>query len=261
MQQREKFVLRGENEKRALQKIRHVIGRTHWDNACTEMINPAAKYHFCNETMRDPFYNGQWTYEGCRKHRIFASSCDYPVKGFHYLLEALAEVRKTYADAILAVPGRSFFVTDIKGKLRRGSYQKYLLDLAERYHLENSIEFLGHLGPEQMKQQYLTANAFVLSSTIENSPNSLGEAMLLGVPCVASLVGGVSTMMEHNKEGFIYQSNAPYMLVHYIKKVFSMEEKAEKLGSAARLHAQQTHDPQQNLNCLLGIYEELSANK
>ena len=109
-----------------------------------------------------------------------------------------------------------------------------------------------------MKQQFLSANVFVLPSTIENSPNSLGEGMLLGVPCVSSLSGGVATMMEHNKEGFIYQSTAPYMLAHYVNKVFSMEEKAENLGAAAKIHAEKTHAPDTNLNRLLEIYEELA---
>ena len=258
-QQQEKFVLRGDLEVKALQKAKHVVGRTAWDKACTEQINPQSAYHFCNETLRDVFYEGSWRFDACKKHRIFASSCAYPVKGFHYLLEAFAEVRKVYPDATLAVPGNSFISLDAKGKLRQSSYQKYMLDLVRKYHLEACTAFLGHLGPEQMKRQYLDANVFVLPSTIENSPNSLGEAMLLGVPCVASDVGGVSTMMEHNKEGFIYQSTAPYMLAHYIKKVFEMEEKAKEMGEAARQHALKTHDPEMNLKRLLEIYEELAG--
>lgn len=258
-QQQKKFALRGDLEIKALQKAKHVIGRTDWDKACTELINPQSSYHFCNETLREAFYEGTWRYCACRKHRIFASSCAYPIKGFHYLLEAFAEVRKTYPDATLAVPGASFVSLNEKEKLRQSSYQKYMLDLVRKYHLEDHIEFLGHLGPEQMKQQFLNANVFVLPSTIENSPNSLGEAMLLGVPCVASDVGGVSTMMVHEKEGYIYQSTAPYMLAHYIKKVFSLEDKAEEMGLAAKLHAQKTHDPDTNLNRLLEIYGELAG--
>lgn len=261
LQQKEKFALRGEMEVKALQKARHVIGRTDWDRACAEQINPKSKYHCCNETLREAFYEGSWSYHSCKKHRIFASSCAYPVKGFHYLLEALAEVRKTYPDATIAVPGNSVLSLSAKGKLRRSSYQKYMLKLVRKYQLEDYIEFLGYLGPEQMKEQFLLSNVFVLPSTIENSPNSLGEAMLLGVPCVASLSGGVATMLEHNKEGFVYQSTASYMLAHYIKKVFSMEADAERLGRAAQVHGRKTHDPQENLNRLLEIYTELAAKK
>ena len=255
LQQQKKFALRGENEVAALKMARHVIGRTDWDKACTAQISPDASYHFCNETLRDPFYEGRWTYEACRKHRIFASSCAYPVKGFHYLLEAFAEVVKYYPDATLAVPGKSFLKMN---KLRQTSYQKYLAKLAADAGVADKIEFLGSLSADEMKQQYLSANAFVLPSTIENSPNSLGEAMLLGVPCISSDVGGVTNLMTHREEGYVYQSTAPYMLAFYLKQIFAMEDKAENLGASAHSHAARTHNPAANLQDLLTIYRELS---
>lgn len=255
--QQKKFARRGELEIKALQKARHVMGRTDWDKACTTQINPEVTYHFGNETLRSAFYDGQWKYENCQKHRIFASSCAYPVKGFHYLLEAFAEVLKVYPDATLAVTGKSCFPRTFEDGLRQGSYQKYLAKLIRKYGLEDKVEFLGGLSAEQMKENYLKANVFAMPSTIENSPNSLGEAMLLGVPCVASDVGGITTVMTHRKEGYIYQSTAPYMLAHYIKSVFDMGETAEKMGIAASEHARKTHDLEQNLQRLLSIYEEL----
>ena len=248
---------RGKLEVQALQKARHVIGRTPWDFACAQILAPRAEYHFCNETLREPFYEGRWSYEGCQKHRIFASSCVYPVKGFHYLLEALAEIIQEYPDTTLAVPGRSFLNLDRKGKLRQDNYHRYLEKMAGKYGLADKIEFLGKLSPEGMKEQYLKAHVFALPSTIENSPNSLGEAMLLGTPCVAADVGGVTTMLASGREGLTYQSTAPYMLAHCIKQVFAMEDRAEAMGCAASEHARITHDPGKNLEDLLGIYREI----
>ncbi len=256
LQQQKKFVLRGEHEVAAMKMARHVIGRTDWDKACANLINPNAQYHFCNETLREPFYEGQWRYETCQKHRIFASSCAYPVKGFHYLLTAFAEVVKDYPDATLAVPGKSFLTV---GSVRRTSYQKYLAKLAVDLGLADKLEFLGSLSAEGMKAEFLRANVFALPSTIENSPNSLGEAMLLGVPCVSADVGGVKNLMTHEEEGYIYQSTAPYMLSHYIKQVFAMEAQAAVFGEAARLHAGKTHAPEKNLQDLLAIYRELAG--
>jgi len=256
LQQQKKFALRGELETAALKKVRHVIGRTAWDAACMKEINPQAKYHFCNETLREPFYEGQWRYETCQKHRIFASSCVYPVKGFHYLLEAFAQVVKDYPDATLAVPGKSFLTAD---RVRRTRYQKYLADLAKKYGLEDRLEFLGSLSALEMKESFLKANVFVLPSTIENSPNSLGEAMLLGVPSVAADVGGVTDMLTHGREGYVYQSTAPYMLAYYIRRVFDMGAEGAKLGHLAAEHGKKTHDPKENLSKLTGIYSEISG--
>lgn len=259
-QQQKKFARRGELEAEALKKVSHVIGRTDWDRACVQKINPNVTYHKCNETLRPDFYSGQWRYDRCRKHRIFASSSAYPVKGFHYLLEAFADVLKEFPDATLAVPGKAPCSGGLKRRILTNSYELYLYYLIRRFGLEGHVEFLGNLTASQMKENYLSANVFVLSSTIENSPNSLGEAMLLGVPCVASDVGGVTTMMTHGKEGFVYQSTAPYMLAYYVRQVFSMESAAEKLGENARMHARNTHDPQTNFCDLIRIYETI-ANK
>lgn len=257
-QQQKKFALRGALEVKALQKVHHVMGRTDWDKACTMQVNQDVTYHFGNETLRDAFYEGQWKYENCQKHRIFASSAAYPVKGFHYLLDAFAEVLKSYPDATLAVTGQSCFPNGLNDCLRQSSYQKYLAKLIRKYGLEDRVEFLGNLSAEQMKENYLNANVFAMPSTIENSPNSLGEAMLLGVPCVASDVGGITTVMTHNEEGYIYQSTAPYMLAYYIKSIFAAGKEAETMGLAARAHAKKTHDPETNLQRLLEVYEKLT---
>ncbi len=256
-QQEKKFALRGELEEQAFRKLRHVIGRTDWDRICALRMNREITYHFCNETLRQPFYEGSWEYENCRKHRIFASSCVYPVKGFHYLLQAFGELVKHYPDATLAVPGKSFLVKDFRGKLRQDGYHQYLHRLAREYGVEDKIEFLGRLSAEGMKQAYLDANVFVMPSTIENSPNSLGEAMLLGVPCVAADVGGVADLMTHKKEGYVYQSAAAYMLSGYIQQIFDLEDRAAELGRQAKIHAAVTHDPGTNLNRLLEIYKTM----
>ncbi len=254
LQQQRKFGLRGELEVQALKKARHVIGRTHWDRACTAAVNPQAQYHFCNETLREPFYTDAWRYDTCQKHRIFASSCSYPVKGFHYLLEAFGKVSRDYPDAVLAVPGQSFLTAS---KLRRTRYQKYLGELARRYGVADRLEFLGSLSAMEMKAEYRKANVFVLPSTIENSPNSLGEAMLLGVPCVAADVGGVMDLMTPDREGLVYPSTESYMLAYRICQVLDMGGRAETMGKAAREHAAVTHDPEGNLDTIQKIYESL----
>lgn len=81
--------------------------------------------------------------------------------------------------------------------------------------------------------------------------------MLLGTPCVASDVGGVTAMMVPEQEGFAYQSTALYMLAHHLDRVFAMEAEAATLGQAAAAHAVITHDPETNLKTLLSVYESL----
>lgn len=253
--QRRKFVRRGELEVEALRQVKHVIGRTPWDYDCTAKINAERQYHFCNETMRPVFYEGAWNYDSCVKHRIFASNCFFPYKGFHYLLEAFAQVRKVYPDATIAVPGRSFLRLGQRGN----GYELYLSRLVQKMHAQAQILFLNDLNADQMRREYLNANVFILPSTVENSPNSLAEAMLLGVPAVAADVGGVSAMMRSGEEGYIYSTSDVNRLSQHILYIFAMEDKAAEMGKRAAAHARITHDPEKNLQDLLNIYTELSA--
>ena len=259
--QQRKYALRGRLETEALSLTGHVIGRTPWDRACCTALAENAQYHFCNETLREDFYGGTWQYDTCRKRRIFLSSLETPIKGFHYLLEAIPIVLKKYPDATVAVPGVSFFPADLKGAMKQQSYHRYLCRLARSCGLEGKIDFLGRLSPADMKREYLQCNVFVLPSTVENSPNSLGEAMLLGVPCVAADVGGVSTMLKDREEGLLYPSTEPFLLAAKILEIFDLEDKAAALGAAAQAHARKTHDPQANLAALRGIYEALALAK
>lgn len=257
LQQQEKLVLRGQLETKALEKLHHVIGRTDWDHDRALSVNPELTYHFCNETLRETFYEGSWDYGTCKKHSVFASSCSYPIKGFHYLLVAFAKVAEVYPDATLAVTGRSFLNGGFKDRLRQGTYEKYLSRLAKKYHLEDKILFLGNLSAEEMKLTFLDANVFALPSTMENSPNVLGEAMVLGVPSVAADVGGVRNLMTHEREGLIYASGDTAALAKHILRLFDMGEEASGLGKAARSHARITHDPEKNLRDLMKIYDEI----
>lgn len=258
--QQAQYAQRGELEIEALRKLTHVIGRTDWDQANALNINPNITYHHCDETLRDVFYTDQWAYSRCRKHRIFASSCSYPVKGFHILLEALTIVRQQYPDTEIAVTGRSFLAGDIKSLARQNGYEKYLRHLVKRNRLDGAVHFLGHLSAQDMKRAYLEANVFVLCSTMENSPNALGEAMLLGLPCVAADVGGVTSLMGE-EEGILCAPVDPESMARGICRVFSMEDQAEAMGTAARNRARKTHDPEKNMKDLMEIYRLLSGKE
>lgn len=246
-----RFENNGVFEQRAIQNVYNVIGRTDWDEACAKQINPKINYHFCNETLRDAFYTKQWSYDKCEKNSIFASQANYPLKGFHRLIHALSIIIKKYPDAKIYVTGKSVFEIPF---YRITYYHKYIADLILKLGVKNNVVFTGTLNSEKMREQYLKCNVFVCPSSIENSPNSLGEAMLLGVPSVAADVGGIKNMLRHGEEGYLYQDDASYMLAYYIIKIFDDPDQAINMGINARKHAQITHNRVINKNRLLEIY-------
>ncbi len=262
IEQQAKFVKRGEYEIEAIKLAGNVTGRTSWDKKYTSEYNPDAKYFFMNETLRNNFYVDKWEYNCCEKHSLFASQGDYPIKGLHVLLRALPEIKKEYPDVKLYVAGNKITGEDsLKKKILIGTYGRYINKLIKDGGLSENVVFLGSLCAFNMKQRYLSCNAFISPSMMENSPNSLGEAMLLSMPVISSDVGGVRDLMSE-EEGFIYPPLDEKALVECVKKCFeqngskAQKEMCEKTGKRARI----THDPDTNYKRLLEIYNEI-ANK
>jgi glycosyltransferase involved in cell wall biosynthesis len=253
------FRKRGKYEIKAIQNIKHIIGRTDWDKACTEIINSQAHYHHCNETLRESFYQAKWSLESCERYSIFVSQASYPIKGFHILLEALTEVVKRFPETKVYVAGidPTYLNAVWKDRLRRTYYGKYLVELMTKSDLCEKVIFTGPLNESQMRDRYLKSHVFVSTSSIENSPNSVGEAMLLGMPCVSSYVGGVANMLVDKEEGFLYQADAPYMLAYYVNKIFGDDDLAADIGTKAREHALKTHNIDTNFSQLLKIYRQV----
>jgi len=258
LKQSQKLKQRGRFEIEIIKTVGHVVGRTDWDEACTTQINPNVKYHFCNESLRDSFYEGKWNSDSCEQHSIFMSQAATPIKGLQFMLRALPEIIREFPDTHLYIAGNDLTKTDsLYEKLKISSFALFIKSLIKRNGLEHKVTFTGSLTETQMKERFLNSNVFVSPSTIENSPNSLGEAMILGVPCVASDVGGVKNLLEHNSEGFVYQADAPYMLAFYVKKYFRDTDLARSFGREAKKHAEITHDRKINLQTLLKIYERI----
>lgn len=139
-----------------------------------------------------------------------------------------------------------------RDKLRISSYGKLVCRMIHQLQLENHIEFLGPLNAEQMKRDHLNCNVFVCPSPIENSPNSLGEAQLLGVPHVASYGGGVADMMVGYEEN-LYRFEETEMLAEKVCKIFGNKDKQIDMSNIAI----QRHNQQENLKQLLTIYNEI----
>lgn len=264
--QHEKYVQRGVYEIEAVQRAGHITGRTEWDKKYTGEWNPEAKYHFMNETLRSNFYEGRWDEASCRKHSVFLSQGDYPLKGLHYMLQAMPEILRDYPEAEVYVAGNSIIKTaaergiaGIKGRLKLESYGKYILQMLKEMGILEKVHFLGRLNAAQMKEQYLRSHVYVCPSSIENSPNSVGEAMLLGMPVVCAEVGGIPDIFTGGEDGIFYRTGDAEKLAEAVKTMFAGGKRVEDYRQAARAHAQKTHDAQKNYERLLEIYAEIAG--
>jgi glycosyltransferase involved in cell wall biosynthesis len=258
-QAKRKFKLRGNLEKEYLIRTKHVIGRTQWDFVYTKLINAGVKYHFCNESLRDTFYESdKWDIDKKNDFSIFCSQSTYPLKGLHQVLKAVSLLKKEFPQIKLKVAGNDILKSDtLLKKIKVSGYSKYLNRLIKKLAIRELIEFTGQLNEIEMIEQYRAAHVFICSSSIENSPNSLGEAQLLGVPSIASYVGGIPDMILEGKSGLMYRFEDFEMLAEQIRIVFCDARKAQELSSNGILDAKIRHNQMTNLQTNLNIYENI----
>lgn len=97
-----------------------------------------------------------------------------------------------------------------------------------------------------------------MPSAIENSSNSLCEAQILGVPVVASYCGGIPTLVEDGKTGYLYRYEEIEMLAQRVISLFG-ETDLYELSKNERKTALERHDREKNAIVLKNIYEEIIA--
>lgn len=257
-QAKKKFEKRGEFEKEYIQRTNIVSGRTSWDIAHVKAIKPEINYHPINRTLRDSFYTkDKWDISTKTDFTIFLNQAGYPIKGLHQVLKAIAILKQDFPDIRLRVAGRNIIRNNsLLERIKLSGYGSYILGLIKKLKLGKNIHFTGLLNKKEMVAEYKNAHIFICPSSIENSPNSVGEAQILGVPTIGSFVGGTMDMIEHGKDGFLYRFEEVEMLVYYIRKIFNNDDLANDLSKNGIYNATQRHNPKTNLNAYLALYNK-----
>ena len=257
----------GEYERQTLKMVKHVIGRTDWDKASVLQINSNLEYHFCNEILRDAFYDGKkWEYNNCERHSIFFTQPSHPIKGFHIMLQALGIIKREYPDVRLYLTGDDFLkrrkiISCLPKRVVQTSYVRFIEDIIDTYGLEKNIHFVGELSKDEMYRQFLKANVFVSASSVENESNSISEAHIIGVPVVASYVGGVTERVRHKIDGYLFPYNEPYMLAYYVCEIFGNISTAEEFSRRGIEAADKINDREINSRQLIDIYGKICYEK
>ena len=220
------------------------------------------KIYKCALNIRKEFFENKWTKEKVEPFTIMSNAAHYPIKGLHILIKALSIVVAKYPETKLLIPGvNSPFEKRLLGKIKENGYQKFIRTLIIDLELENKVIFMGILSPKQMGRQMAISNVFVLPSSIENHSSTLIEAMVVGVPCIASYVGGIPEYLRHRENGLLYRFEEYEMLAEQIKELFVDLEYASELGNNASNAARLIRSSMDIKNKLTSIYGEVIDTK
>lgn len=254
------FKVFGKLEINLLQKVKNVIGRTSWDYAHTKSINNDVNYYYCGEQLRLPFYTApKWDVSKIERYSIFLSQSYSPIKGLHKALDAIAKLIKRYPSIKVYIAGNNITKCDsIKEKMALTGYGLYLRKKISALGLSGNIVFTGSLNENEMINMYRKAHVFLCPSSIENSPNSLAEAQIIGTPLIATYTGGIPDMVDDNVSGVLYRFEEVEMLQQQLEKLFNDDSLLVRLSKEQIKTAEARHDRSVILSTLLGIYKQVS---
>ncbi len=138
-------------------------------------------------------------------------------KGFNYLIEAAAILKKTRNDLIFTISGEGKLETELK---------KRAADIG----LEDSFIFLGYAA--DIYPYLKGCDLFVLASLFEGMPNVVMEAMAMKKPVIATDVNGTRELMDEGRTGLIVPPKDPEALASAITSIIDNPEKLAEFGRA-----------------------------
>ena len=242
-----KFKKMSSLERQVLQQIKFIIGRTDWDRRVTRILAPNSKYFHNDEILREGFYHSTWQNKLTVPLKLVTTTGPSLYKGLETILESANLLLKQgvkFEWKIIGLKSTDRLVKIIKKKVD----------------LNKNIVFLGVQTEQEIINHLLNAHIYVMASHIENSPNNLCEAMLLGIPIVATNAGGTSSLFKDERDGVLIQDGDPWSLAGAILETVEDYNTAIKRGKNARQKALERHNPTKLIYDLLNIYREINNN-
>lgn len=243
------FRKRAEQEIQTIQHCRYFMGRTEWDKGLVSLFNPNATYFHCEEALRDSFFKGtkHWTLPKDKKVQIISVISNPWYKGMDLVLKT-ANLLKRFT--ILDFEWRIYGTRNV-----RFYEQKYGIRASDV-----NVKMMGTASKDELVDALCASTLYVHPSYIDNSPNSVCEAQLLGLPVLAANVGGLSSIIRDGKTGILFPANDPYTLAGLIKQLSANPERCQSLSEAAIAQATERHNPENIRNTLLNIYQSILHN-
>ena len=246
------------NEARFLRYTRFIIGRTEWDRKKSAGYNPDRIYFHVGEIMRPEFYYGrhgaesngtadEWNPEsGKQRLRLITTFSDGLYKGYELLLKTAAELKKRGVDYIWTVIGYSPDTDIVPLSEKVTGLSSARLD----------VRFCGKLDAGSIVKELSAADIYCQVSHIENSPNGLCEALLLGLPAIATNVGGTATVSNNGISALLVPDTSP---AAYCNAIVCLASSSSKIisGEGSRAAALIHHDPKRIKKQLTEAYKEI----
>lgn len=218
--------------------------RTEYDKSYIQKINQYAKIYYFPEMISDIYFQTKW--KCTQNHSIVFVGSIIKRKGIEELITAVNILKKTYTDIHLHIVGNG-----------SKKYVDYCKGLIQQYNIAPNITFYGFLESTNIAKLLLESRIFILPSHVDNSPNSLCEAMAVGIPVIASRIGGIPSLITDYYDGLLFEKGNIDQLSKKIAELFDNETLAISLSQNARISALSRHTSSVVIESTTGIYKDI----
>lgn len=234
-------------EIRIIKCNKYFIGRTVWDERIVKLFNQNAIYFYGGEILREVFYEDQS--RTLPNKAIIITTISSPLyKGFDVVLKTAKLLKGEYNLDFTWIVYGDISPNFIENKV--GIFSR-----------EVNVELRGVVTAAELKKSLLGATCFVHPSYIDNSPNSICEAQILGVPVISTNVGGISTLLKDGEAGWLVPSNDPFQMAYLINMLSKNINLNIKKGLVGKNIAKQRHNKTIIVDELIKTYNILIENE
>lgn len=237
-----------DHERRTWNLVNNYMGRTNWDKALSAVMHPNRFYYHVDEALRVEFLNASQTWQDCqdRPLRLMSIGCTTFWKGPDMLLKVASILKQLNITFEWNVAGQ--MEPDVKMLVEKKCGTTF-----EDCH----VTILGFVDADRLSALLCSSSMYVHTAYIENSPNSVCEAQCLGVPVVATYVGGVSSLITHNEDGFLVPANDPWQMAYAIITLSEDHERMKRYSENARTRALARHSDEHIRTQIMQCYHSL----
>ncbi len=238
-------VKRGEREKDILSNAQYVTGRTHWDKNISKALAPNAHYMSCSRVIKDDYWNTDWSMPNNNELHLLSIMNEDFYKGLDVVVKTCQILEKNnipYKWKIVGITPKSDYVKIVYRKI--GVKPNQL-----------NIEFCGKKSSKEIANLLTETNFFIHPSYIENSPNSVCEAMVAGAPVIATQVGGVGSFIKHDVSGWMFQEGDYTMLAGLLGYLNVQKDHVLKVCYEGKTVARKRHNLEKILNDTISNYQ------
>lgn len=231
-----------------LKKVKYVFGRTSWDYRICKLFNPEINYFTVNEILRPEFFHRSWdkTKFSQTIKLVTIVSSGQIIKGLDTLFKT-AQLLKEHAKF------------DYEWNIIGCEKDDWQIDMAEKitgYKMQDvHIVNGGKKNADELATILSQADIYCHTSHIENSSNSICEAMLVGTPIVATFAGGTVDIVKDCAS--LIQDGDPYAMAGTIIQVISNFDEAKAKSLKGRDIALKRHTPHKVAEELLKAYNSI----